>query len=316
MNPARVAHAREWAGIYRGLGYNVLPSDPRPHAEGGRKKPLCRFAGWWESPAPDDLFDRFPTTNIQLMTGRRWNLCVLDLDGAEAVRHVAEVWPKLPRTWTSYHTGGGRSSRHLWFRLPDGLPEKRKTLLWGVREGDGWKPHTAVELLCDRCLVMAPPSVHPVTRNSYGFERGLSPRDMVRPAVLPAWVWQIPSAEVERPQYVTPIQAPSKRPPRWTFSVDSRHLTGLITDKVALAVGWGLRLGRGGSNGWLYCHAVGREDRNPSAQFHAESGLYWEPGRRPIGLFTLGVELGVYSDWRECRDDLASRYIPSVPSRK
>ena len=71
----------------------------------------------------------------------------------------------------------------------------------------------------------------------------------------------------------------------------------------------------GGSGGWLYCHAVGREDRTPSAQFHPESGVYWEPGRRPIGLFTLGAELGAYSDWRECRDDLASRYLPSIPPR-
>lgn len=312
MNQARVSLTRRWAGIYRGLGYNPLPSDPRPHSEGGRKKPLCRFAEWWESPAPADLFDRFPTTNVQVMTGRYWNLAVLDLDGAEAVQHVANHWRKLPRTWTSYHTGGGRSSRHLWFSLPPGLPEKRHTRLWGVRDGDGWKPHTAIELLCDRCLVMAPPSIHPGTRNSYGFEGKLSPFGMLRPAPLPEWVWSMHSVEVERYEYITSERPLSIRPPRGTKSVDSRHLSDCITDKVAVAVGWGLRLARGGSNGWLYCHAIGREDRNPSAQFHPESGLYWEPGRKAIGLFTLGVELGHYRDWRECRDALASEYLTSV----
>lgn len=309
MSPADVATARRWAGIYRDMGYNPLPSDPRPHADGGGKKPLCRYADWWESPAPVDLFDHFPTTNIQIMTGRFWRLAVLDLDGAEAIRHVKEDWPKLPRTWTSYHTGTGQASRHLWFTLPDGLEEKRRTVLWGGIDGT----HSAVELLCDRCLVMAPPSIHPKTGKVYGFEGWLSPVKMRGPAQLPEWVWAMKSVKEPMAERVTPRKPISsliaKRAPRGTNWVETGHLLGLIPDKLAVAVGWGLRLGRGGSGGWLYCHSIYREDQHPSAQFHPDTGIYWEPGRKAIGLLTLGTELGAYHDWRECRDALAAEYL-------
>ena len=59
---------RRWADFYRARGWNPLPSRT------AAKRPYCRFAEWWESPAPSALFQRWPHANIQLMTGRHWRL--------------------------------------------------------------------------------------------------------------------------------------------------------------------------------------------------------------------------------------------------
>lgn len=327
MNAQRVALAREWARVYREMGYQPLPSDPRPQDETGkekRKKPLCHYAQWWEAPADPDLFDRFATTNLQVMTGRHWGLCVLDLDGEAAVEHVERNWRPLPRTWTSWHSGGGRASRHLWFSLPPGLTEeRRRSRLWGVwdgeaREGKGdWQHHTAVELLCDRSLVMAPPSIHPKTGNPYGFLRDRSPfaKGLQRPAMLPEWVWRMPHMEAPRPG-PEPELVPLARPRAQKTAggkADWRHVLDSLPSKRYVAAQWGLRFARNGSesDGWVSVHDFDREDRNPSARFNVESGRFWRPGMgqsQTLSLFELGAEMGHYRDWSECLDALADHY--------
>lgn len=41
--------ARQMAALFRARGWNALPSNP------GEKKPLCKFAEWWDRPIPEDL---------------------------------------------------------------------------------------------------------------------------------------------------------------------------------------------------------------------------------------------------------------------
>lgn len=75
-------------------------------------------------------------------------------------------------------------------------------------------------------------------------------------------------------------------------------------------MGWGLRVASRQPNhaGWCQCHAIGREDRNPSASVSPSSGSYWEPGEKTIGIFELGVRLGVYLDWRDAVADLGRQF--------
>jgi hypothetical protein len=315
MDPASLRAARVWADTYRGFDFQPLPSDPRAAADGGRKKPLCKYAQWWESYAPAGLFDRFPTTNIQVMTGRAWGLAVLDLDGQGGKDHVANHWGKLPRTWTVESGGGGR---HLWYRLPPGLPAKGRVRLWGEWDSgaDGgkgsWAHHTGIELLCDRCLIMAPPSVHPETRRPYRFLAGLSPFEIAVPAMLPAWVWGM--AEIKpppRPKSDAP-PAPPRRDLPPGMRADRNSVLDAIPDKADVARGWGLRFAERAmeSSGWVAVHDAGREDINPSARFCPATGSYWTPNSgKPVSLFDLGVALGHFADWMSCRDDLAARYL-------
>lgn len=299
MNPSDVALAAEYAEIYRSRGLNPLPS--RPDA----KRPLCRFADWWEEPAPADIFDRFPTTNIQVMTGRRWRLLVIDLDGPEAQAEWAK-FGRAPRTWITHSGGGGR---HLWFRLPAEYPAPLpKAFLW---KGDG--EHSAIERLCDKSLVMAPPSIHPKTGERYRFlDRNHSPLRIGVPAECPTWVLRLKPIDLAPTVPVVPVRVhpPAPRQPRPTFSLDRERILDSIPDKVGLVRSWGVRVaGRPSPKGWVPVHAIGRDDTNPSAAVHQESGSYVDLGSGlRLSLFDLGVQMGVYHDWRDAASDLEARY--------
>jgi hypothetical protein len=45
---------------------------------------LATYADYWDKPLPDWVYDDWNTTNIQIMTGAHWKLCVVDCDGDEA----------------------------------------------------------------------------------------------------------------------------------------------------------------------------------------------------------------------------------------
>ncbi|WP_422923097.1 bifunctional DNA primase/polymerase [Singulisphaera sp. PoT] len=297
-----VALARNWATFYRQRGFNPLPM--RQDA----KRPLVRFARWWEEPAPADLFDQWETPSIQVMTGRRWRLLVIDLDGPEARDWFLSRGMPVPTTWSTHSGGDGL---HLWFRLPNWLGrELPKAFLW---KGEG--EHSAVERLCDRSLIVAPPSIHPRTGERYRFSsKAQSPARLPMPAPCPKWILDLPPIQAPRPPAATPAASfvPAKR--QVDQAVVGRYqandVLDAIGDKLSVAEGWGVRLASRSANsaGWCQCHAIHREDRTPSASVSIETGRYWEPGERSISLFELGVRLGVYGDWREAVADLGERF--------
>lgn len=293
-----VAKARTWASFYKSRGWQPLPSCR------DAKKPMIRYADLWESSAPDDLFERFDTTNVQLMLGRYWRLLVIDLDGPEARDWFASRG-RHPRTWITHSGGDGA---HVWFRLPAGLERPiSKAILW---RGEG--EHCSVERLCDHSLIMVPPSIHPETRERYRFVAHLNPTRIPLPAYCPDWILRLePIAIPRRPVPVIPRAEARTIDPRTTGLFRARDVLEAIPDPVAIAVECGLRLAgrRPNSAGWLSCHAIGREDRNPSASIHAATGAYSEPGAGVwLLFFDLLVELGSYVDWRDAVADLGQRF--------
>jgi hypothetical protein len=316
LDPNHVGGALRWAKLFERRGYQPLPSDP------SRKKPLCRFAEWWDGggPTADELWARFPTTNLQVMTGRRWRLAVIDLDGPEANEALPTLGPTMPRTWIGVSGGGGR---HLWFTVPDGPPLPRR-LLWGVWDDlacqgrGGWHKRKAIEFLGDRSLVMAPPSIHPRTGRPYRFLQGFSPREQYWPAILPRWVIDLPTAKPPESPRDDPklVWCPTHRRKSYDKALP-HHVTGrdvlaAIADKVAVARSWGVRVlaETAGPTGWVDCHDFNRDDRHPSARFHPGAGLFWRPGERSLSLFDLGVATGHYANWRDCCAELCSIYLP------
>jgi hypothetical protein len=301
---------RRWADVYRRRGYNPLPSRP------DEKRPFVRWSPFVDEPFPAEQFDRFETGSMQLLCGRRWGLVVIDLDGPEGIAHWPKMGPCIPRTWVT-HSGG--EGRHLWFSVPTGGPPIPSGRLWGIwepaaRDGKGdWAKHRSVEILGDRKLVMVPPSIHPTTGRRYRFLAGHSPKDVARPAPLPRWVLDLPRLSAPRPEPRTiampervrmaPVGSPGGRY-QW------REVLDAVGDKIALARSWGLSFAseRPNASGWCPVHAIDREDRNPSASFHVESGRYWEAEGGSIGLFELGVRLGRYRDWRDAMADLGERF--------
>lgn len=309
-----IARARRWANIYRNAGYQPLPSDP------SEKKPLCRFRDYWTAPAPDDLFDQFPSPNIQVICGCYWGLAVIDLDGEEALEEW-ETWPPLEKGKKPWISSCSADSRHLWFSIHKGRDKLSSGRLWGIPEGDGWKRHVAIERLADKKLVMAPPSRHPKKGKLYRFEHGYSPTDIKVPMLMPPWLLNKPF--MKHPKDKSDEQGIGENlvvaPLRMVvgscndslvqrLGITTSDVLAAISDKASIACSWGLRFAgnRADREGWVSVHAVGREDRNPSASFHVDSGHYIEfRDGESLSFFDLGARLGAYATWQDCRADMA-----------
>lgn len=304
----------KWKNHYTSLGYQAVPSRTDV------KRPMVRFGDYWDKPFPQGTFEQFPTTNLQIMLGRHWGLLVIDLDGTEAIEHFRYLG-RSPRTWVTHSGGGG--GEHWWYTISRSGPPIPRADLWRTdADRPRKKGDSAIERLCERSLIVAPPSIHPKTGVKYQFRSpSESPiaRGLTRPAPAPHWILSLP-----------PLATPKKitaRTPVATMPLGERRGSATATpsrdlvihaidDKVALARSWGLRIAseRPSGSGWISVHSVTREDRTPSASFHVESGTYLDfVTRESLSLFDLGVALNQFIDWREAVFVLGSVYLtPSL----
>lgn len=269
------------------------------------KRPLIRFADYWEKRLPDDIFDRFETTNIQLMTGRFWRLLIVDLDGEEAI----EEWEKrygFPKTWISL--SGSGTGRHIWYSIPANHPEPlNKVVLW---QGSG--PHSAVERLCDHSLVVVPPSFHVESGEQYRFlNKWHSPYAIGLPANAPPWLLNWSPDRPEQPNPLATVASgkiilPSGKQLRF----DRNQILQGIHNKQAIARGWGLRVvGNPNADGWAPCRALDRPDRNPSCSFNIDHGTFIDHSTGlKLSFFDLGAALnpGLYGNWKDVASALES----------
>lgn len=247
------------------------------------------------------------------MTGLFWGLIAFDLDGEKAIEEWARMSRGIcmPPTWVTYSGGGGQ---HIWFRLPANWTKP-------LPKAEIWRPtfpaprvkgEAAIERLCDKSLVMFPPSIHPRTGVTYVFEHPLrKPPKMRWPAVAPAWVMALQplKAPVVVPvvEPTVPLEPLQDRPGAF---LDRDEVLSRIHDKVSLAASWGLRIaGRARDSGWLPCRAIDREDSRPSAAFHRESGIYTDRGSgRTLSLFDLMIAFGRATDFRDAKARLADQF--------
>lgn len=290
--------ARQMAVNYRAKGWNPIPSCI------DQKKPMFKYAHLWEELAPAEWFtpEGWPeTTNLQVMCGARWNLLVIDLDGAEAIERWHRRGPHAP-TWVVTRAGG--TSQHWWYRSPaDWKGPIKKRVLW-----KGVGPHQAIELLGDRSLVVAPPSYHVSDAGSqYIFlDKRHSPAKMAGPAEAPGWLMRMPGITPERPVLPAPHIA-VRRDPLPGGVLDRNAVLESVPDKVGLARRFNLRtVGSPRQSGWQECYAIGREDTKPSAAINIHSGVYVDKGtglRLPFP--DLIACLAGFADWREALQEIA-----------
>lgn len=275
----------EWVEWYRDRGYNPMPSL-------SSEKRLPPWMLW--SPYKEHVFQgHWPSQcgNIQLMLGCYWSLCVIDLDGLGAVDRFFATGDISP-TWIVRSSSG----YHVWLD-PEGqeLPRCR---LWGDR-------HEGAEFLCESSLIVAPPSVHPETKHEYHFLPGWSPESVSKPAPIPRFIRDMMSPK----ETWTPRPRPAKPSLSPHLGYDRDRVLEAITDKARYAASWGLRLtGRTSGKGWMECRSINNEDRNPSAAFHRDTGVYRDfVTCECISFFDLSVRLGAYATWRDCCDDLGQQ---------
>ncbi len=308
MNRDRdISFARTMADLYGLRGFSVLPSSMV------EKKPLCKYSEYWDAPVPNDLFKKFPTTNLQVICGVSKGLLVIDLDGEEAQAKFKTMgW--LPKTWVT--TSGG-CGKHWWFMIPKTSDPIPKATLW--RAGDADKPRvkgeSAIERLCDKSLVMAPPSIHPHTNRMYVFEPYRTPVYLGLPAVCPDWILRLPPlvSGTVRKDPARPAQpAGDFKPQRHLsrISYDRDKVIESIPDKLSLVMAWGLRIvDEAPHDGWWKCRAIDRDDVHPSAGFHAPTGVYHDYGSNiSLSLFDLAAAMGIYPDWKTSLQALGGQY--------
>lgn len=324
----RLAEVIAAADFYRGLELNPIPSRV------DEKRPVVRWKRLREHPMSKDSFDEIAARHfaehgnvgIQCVTGARWRLAVVDLDGDMPIA-VWDAWARFrpnPPTWkvVGRNADGSVRGMHLWYSVPPGSPCRSRRLwgLWDDAAGD-WAHRSLVEFLADKRLIVSPPSQNPRTGMPYEWLPGSSPSDLPRPAPLPAWVAALPDLKAPRgPEPAWSHGTSFVRPSPATRGVrfDHADVLGAIPDKVAVARDFGLRIvgERPDADGWVRCRAIGREDRTPSASFNANSGYFVDhSSNERLSLFDIGSLIGGYRTWGECCNALGCRYAAKPPAK-
>lgn len=283
-------------------------------------------------PVPPEVYSGWDTTNMQLITGTQTpgllRIMVIDLDGEEAQavwKKMVEVkGPTTHQTWIARTGGGGV---HIYYIIPGDVESLETGPIWGLwdtfggkngkEESGDWVKHKRIDRMADRALIVAPPSIHVESGKAYEWMPGRSPRDFPLPAIMPAWIGSMP--------VLKPSNLPSKeivhvqgrgretilRPSKWCDSATVMEAIP-IRDRINLVKSWGLRLitEEPNSDGWIRCRAPGREDNNPSGAFSPATGIYYDSrDDEKLSMFDLGAALGVFADWRECKDWCSVTYV-------
>lgn len=156
---------------YAQLGLAVVPLNGK----------IPVFRNWPEVATRDQVmisrwWKQNPRANIGIATGHKSDIFVVDIDPRHGGR---QSWDdellsrgKAPNTWQDITGGGGL---HIFFRYPNFAVKNAQGILPGVDiRGDGGQ-------------VVAPPSIHPDTHQSYEWD-GPEPIDRQSLAEAPQWL--------------------------------------------------------------------------------------------------------------------------------
>ncbi len=301
------------AAFYRRKGYNPLPSKDC----GGRLHPPFRYGDARDEGLSAESFaeiaNRLECDAIQVATGPRHRLVVVDLDGPMS-RRVWDTWTRHrndPPTWAVQHNPEG--GMHLWYSVRESAVIPFKTWLWWQGETPHESNHNAIEVLGEGNLIVSPPSVSPKSGKPYRFLPGRGPREIGMPAMLPEWLADMIAARsaresrpVVKPSLVRPDATPVSR-----VGLDWDDVRNAIPDKVGLLESWGVRVvsRRPSSKGWYTARSIFREDKHPSASVN-EFGDYWEPDMASgcMSIFQVAVALGLYRSFPEAVDGIGLQF--------
>jgi hypothetical protein len=319
------ARALSAARFFRKIGLVPLPSRM------DRKQPtFSEFKQFRSEPVPKVVYseDEWKTTNLQIMTGAQTGgatkVVVIDLDGEmapEAWKRICKAHDHKPQGIWIAETGSG--GKHLYYRLPPELERCQTRLLWGLYDplggpkGEGgWMKHMAIQLLGDGVLAVAPPSRHVSTGKEYRWIGKWSPAVFPLPAEAPRWLIDMPGLSLPIKKTVAhgeSVRRDNPVPRRMHPDGKGPDRDAVIaaippTEKLRLAQEWGLRLARNsdGRGGWVECHAIGRDDKTPSAGFDPKTGVYHDFGSATkLSFFDLAVSLGAYRSWLDALNSIA-----------
>lgn len=96
--------------------------------------------------------------------------------------------------------------------------------------------------------------------------------------------------------------------------LNQRIIAGIDLQSEFAALGIDITAGEPKSDGWMECHAIGRDDVNPSAAVNVQTGRYRDLGGTgdSFSLYDLAVHLKRFSRWQDARDHYASKAGVSI----
>jgi hypothetical protein len=241
----------EAARGYAALGMSVIPLK-------GKRPALTSWAQYQQSRASQAEIQAWHKQrllqNIGIVCGMvSGKLVVLDLDGAAGYPAFAASFPHLTETYT-VATGGG-VGRHVYFHV-DTMPPSVKAMN---------TPIGNLELCGEGRQVVAPPSIHPTTGQSYRVEKACDVLQVPDLNGLVRWI------EAFKPRET---QSTWKPPSRVSFPTGEATINPRVLDAIEHNL---LRRDFKQHGDWLHGRCIHPErhkngDRNPSFGFNVRSG--------------------------------------------
>jgi len=152
---------------YASRGWPVLPLRGKvPSTPHGSKDATT------ETHVIREWFEMWPSANVGIATGSRSRLIVLDVDGSDGEESLEALEAEHGRLPDTLEARTGNSGRHLYFALPEEAVIRNSSGILGKR----------LDIRGEGGYVVAPPSVHPVTRQRYEWATVWSP------ACVPEWL--------------------------------------------------------------------------------------------------------------------------------
>lgn len=241
----------EAAKGYAALGMSVIPLK-------GKRPALTSWAQYQQSRASTTEIEAWHRQgilqNIGIVCGTvSGKLVVLDLDGAAGYPAFAASFPHLAETYT-VATGGG-VGKHVYFRVEQ-MPPSVKAMN---------TPIGNLELCGEGRQVVAPPSIHPTTGQSYRVEKACDVLQVPDLNGLVRWI------EAFKPRET---QSTWKPPSRVSFPTGKATINPRVLDAIEHNL---LRRDFKQHGDWLHGRCIHPErhkngDRNPSFGFNVRSG--------------------------------------------
>tara|TARA_R110001632_G_scaffold26280_1_gene71140 strand:+ start:16099 stop:18213 length:2115 start_codon:yes stop_codon:yes gene_type:complete len=165
---------KEWAVAYCELGFQVIPI-------GEDKKPLVKWKEYQlteqEPELVEELWDRFPTAGIAVITGELSGIVVVDCDDEQSIREFEKLGCTTPVMQTT------KRGRHYFFKHPKRV----------IKNATTWRGIKNIDVRGDGGLVKVYPS------NGYKWELPLDVKVSDIPFELPDWEFEdyVPEVTVD-----------------------------------------------------------------------------------------------------------------------
>jgi hypothetical protein len=127
----------------------------------------------------ETVVPHYITPNIGILTGKKNNLLVLDIDIKD---NGMKLWNIINKNYPSFKTPTVKSpggSLHFYFKYNKNIPNMNRILVDNKKIG--W------DLKSDGSIVTSPPSIYPNTNKRYKWLPGLSLNDL-KPITIPKWL--------------------------------------------------------------------------------------------------------------------------------